>query len=80
VLPTGGSGPLPTCLHKATKAQRSMCHQLIILNKVDLLFQPCHHSCVLFDARPVGGVRLLSEVWRAGGDPRKWPQFWRLLS
>lgn len=48
VDPTEGAGPCPVLSIRSHKAQRSM-YQLIIVNKVDLLFQPCHHSCVVFD-------------------------------
>lgn len=72
VSPAEGVGPLPRRLStRSQKAQRSMCHQRIVVNKVDLLFQPCHHSCVVFDARPAGGEKSLIRTLKGRRRPQK---------
>lgn len=48
-----------------------MCHQLIIVNKVDLLFQPCHHPCVVFDARPTGSEKIIVRTLKERRRPQK---------
>lgn len=70
--PNRGSGPLPKCLSaRPQKAQRSVCHQLIVVNKVDLLFESCHHSCVVFDARPTGSEKIMVRSLKERRRPQK---------
>lgn len=40
VTPTRERGPCPRVFNKVTVLQRSMCHQMITVNKPFLLFQP----------------------------------------
>lgn len=48
-----------------------MCHQLIIVNKVDLLFQPRHHSSVVFDAVPPGSEEIIGRALKERRRPQK---------
>lgn len=55
-----GSEPCPGVSTRPSKP-KDLCHLLIIVNKVDLLFQACHPSCVVF-ARPAVGEIVITNT------------------